>query len=35
MVKQGSNSPIGAGVPFRFVIVENWIEDLKRLVPTN
>jgi eukaryotic-like serine/threonine-protein kinase len=35
MVKQGSNSPIGAGMPFRFVIVENWIEELKRLVPTN
>jgi hypothetical protein len=35
MVKQGSNSPIGAGVPFRFVIVENWVEELKRLVPTN
>jgi eukaryotic-like serine/threonine-protein kinase len=34
MVKTGGGQS-GNAIPFRFVIVENWIEELKRLVPTN
>ena len=34
-IKEGASDDSGDSTPQSFVIVENWTEELKRLVPTN